>query len=245
MKIMLYKKIFLFPLLFFLVFSLYGIDYDSYGITGGVMYIRNSSNDGAPSPILPFLGVNAGFSINERFFIEPSLVFNFNYYLWSEEEQMALPAEIEYADSVQLLNIILDLPFVMKYKITKDISLGALASPVFIIRIPIRTWGEGDTQKSDILSYFFGGRFLFFEVGALVDWSYSLKHSFKARIDLLLPIYHLWDGDAFSNQLSIRASLTFSFMTKKAQAKRAAAQTAVTTDTAEGADIEDDEENTD
>ena len=226
---MLNKRLIFSLILFFLALTLYGIGFDSYGITGGVMYIRNSSDDGAPSPILPYLGASAGFSmdfIGERYFLEPSVVFNWNYYLWSENEEMALPAEIEYADSVLLLNIIIDCPFVMKFRIHKDLAFGALASPVFIFRIPLKTWGEGDSQKSDILSYFYGGRFFLFEIGGLVEWDYSKKHSFKARVDALLPVYHLWDGDSFMNQFSVRVSLTFSFLTKTAQEKKAAAEEA-------------------
>ena|GEM_PF-1911358 len=228
---MFYKRLVLFTILIFLAFSLYALDFESYGITGGVMYIRNSSNDGAPSPMLPFLGANAGFAIKDKYFLEPSVVFNWNYYLWSEDEEIALPAEIEYADSVLLLNIILDCPFVMKFKINKKVALAGFASPAFIFRVPLKTWGQGDSQKSDILSYFYG-RFMFIEIGALVEWDYSLKNSFKARVDTLLPVFHLWDGGAFSDQFSIRASLTFSFMTKSAQQKRAeaAARLSATTD---------------
>jgi len=231
MKMMFIKRLILFTVLFFLVFTLYGLDFESYGITGGVMYIRNSSEDGAPSPMLPFLGVNAGFSIKDKYFLEPSIVFNWNYYLWSEEEEMALPAEIEYADSVLLLNIIIDCPFVMKYKITEKNFLGVFASPVFIFRIPLKTWGEGDAQKSDILSYFYG-RFLFIELGSFFEWNYSLKNSFKARVDTLLPVFHLWDSGSFSDQFTLRLSLTFSFKTKKAQQREAdaAAQRAETTE---------------
>ena len=221
---MFHKRVILSAIIFFLAMTLYGVEFESFGITGGVMYINNPSDDGAPSPILPYLGAAASFSLNEKYFVEPSIVFNWNYYLWSKDEGVALPAEIEYADSVLLLNIIVDCPFVMKYRITKNVAFGGLASPVFIFRIPLKTWGEGDSQESDILSYFYGGRFLFLEAGALVEWDYSPKHSLKARLDILFPVFHLWDGDSFSDQLSLRLSLTFSFMSKSAQAKKAAAQ---------------------
>ena len=235
---MFYKKLVLFTILFFLVFTLYGIDYDSYGVIGGVMYIRNSSDDGAPSPVLPFLGINAGFSIKEKYFLEPSIVFNWNYYLWSETEEMALPAEIEYADSVVILNIIVDCPFVMRFKLVKDINIAPFVSPAFIFRVPLKTWGEGDTYQSDILSYFYGGRFLFFEVGAFIEWNYSQRNSFKARIDTLLPVFHIWDGDSFTDQFSIRLSLTFSFITKSAQQRKidAAARATETGDSKAAAD---------
>ena len=230
---MINKKIISFLILFFLVFTLYGFDFESYGVTGGVMYIENSSTDGAPSPILPYLGANASFYLKEKMFIEPTIAFNWNYYLWSTKEGMALPAEIEYADSVLLLNIIIDCPFVMKYDFKKNLSLCWLASPLFIFRVPLKTWGEGESQKSDIMSYFYGGRFLFLEAGGFAEWDFSSKNSLKARVDLILPVFHLWDGDSFSDQLSVRVSVTFSFMSEKAQQRKAAAKTASTETTKE------------
>ncbi len=221
---MLNKRLALLPVLFFLSLTLYGLE--SFGITAGVMYVRNSSDEGAPSPILPYLGATASFALGEKSFLEPSLIFNWNYYLWSSDEEMALPAEIEYADSVLLLNIVLDCPFVMKYKIKNNVSWGWLASPAFIFRIPLKSWGEGDSDKSDILSYFYGGRFIFLEAGGLVEWDYSAKNSLKAKIDVLLPIYNIWDGGSFSNQLSVRLGLTFSFIPKSAQKQQPAAEIA-------------------
>lgn len=202
-------KIF-FPAFFiFTSLSLHGID--SIGAMGGIMYTGNSSDDGAPSPILPFIGAAGSFTIKDNIFIEPSIVMTANYYLWSEEEDMALPAEIEYADSVLLLSIFIDSPYVMKYKIKENIDWGWLASPLLVLRVPLKTWGKGESQRADILSYFYGGRFLFLEAGGLIEWNYSPHRSFKGRLDLLFPLYHLWDGGVMTDQLSVRLGFIFSF----------------------------------
>ncbi len=204
-----YIVIFFLAVFPFTSFSLYGID--SIGAMGGVMFTGNSSDEGAPSPILPFIGAAASFAFRENSFIEPSIAMTANYYLWSAEESMALPAEIEYADSVLLLSIFLDSPYVMKYRLRENIDWGWLASPLLVLRVPMKTWGEGDTQKADILSYFYGGRFIFLEAGGLIEWNYSPLKSFKSRLDLLFPLYHLWDGGAITDQLSVRLCLIFSF----------------------------------
>lgn len=204
-----------FSIIFFLAvftftsLSVYGID--SIGVMGGVMFTGNSSDDGAPSPILPFIGAEASFTFRDNSFIEPSIAMTANYYLWSAEESMALPAEIEYADSVLLLSIFLDSPYVMKYRLKENVDWGWLASPLLVFRVPLKTWGEGASQKADILSYFYGGRFLFLEAGGLIEWNYSPLKSFKSRLDLLFPVYHLWDGGALADQLSVRLGFIFSF----------------------------------
>lgn len=187
---------------------------DSIGVTGGVIYVRNSSDDGAPSPILPYIGINAVFRLDEKLSLEPSLSLTANYYLWSETGETAIPAEIEYADSVLLLNLILDCPVVMKYRVKENVSLGMLASPAFIFRVPLKAWGEGEDRKKDITSYFYGGRFIFLETGGLVEWNYSENKSFQSRLDILFPVYHIWDGGAFSDHLSVRLGFVFSFLRK-------------------------------
>ncbi|MCL2792911.1 MAG: hypothetical protein FWD87_07450 [Spirochaetaceae bacterium] len=223
---MLYKRLVLFLTLFFLTFTLYGFNFESYGIRGGVMYIRNTHEDSAPSPVLPFIGANVGFSFGRFSFIEPavepSITFTRSEHFWAEDLQMALPAEIEYADAIRFLNIVLDCPLIIKFTLKENIALGVFAGPAIIIRVPLKAWGEGDSHRADMLSYFYGERFFYAEVGVLFDWVYSPRHSFKARLDALLPV----------DQLAIRASVTFSFMTKSAQQRRAAlAQASTTIDT--------------
>jgi len=221
------KKFILFLILFFSALTLYGFSFESYGVKGGVMYVRNSHLDSAPSPALPFLGVNAGFHLNKNYFLEPSIIFNWSLYSWSENEKMALPAEIEYADSVLLLNFIIDCPFVLKFRITENVSICPFVSPVFIFRFPIRAWGEGDSSKSDIMSYFYNSRFIFLELGTFVEWYHSPRHSLKARLDALLPVYNLWtESYSITDHFSIKASITFSFLTKNGQQRIAAASAA-------------------
>ncbi len=212
---MMKSKIIFFSFMLFALslLDVYGID--SIGVMGGIMFVGNPSDDGAPSPVLPYIGMSGSFSLSERGFIEPSFSLTANYYLWSESEEIALPAEIEYADSILLMSLILDCPYVMKYRLKEKIYYGWLASPALVLRVPLKTWGEGESQKSDILSYFYGGRFIFIETGALLEWKYSEKRSFKSRLDIMLPFYHLWDGGKFTDQLSVRLGFVFSFIKSK------------------------------
>lgn len=195
------------------IISVYPLE--SLGAMGGILYSANSSEEGAPSPVLPFIGIASSFRLGEKTFIEPSMVLTANYYLWSAEEEIALPAEIEYADSVLLLSAIIDFPYVMKYPLREKLDIGWAASPVLILRIPLRSWGEGQNSRSDILSYFYGGRFIFLEAGGLAEWKYATDKSLKGRFDVLFPVYHLWDGGEITDQFSIRLSFIFSFMRKE------------------------------
>ncbi|MCL2293889.1 MAG: hypothetical protein FWC36_03380 [Spirochaetes bacterium] len=221
---MFYKKAILFLVLFFLALSLYGFAPESYGIKAGIMYIRNSHKDSAPSPVLPFLGVKAYIPRGNNFYLAPSITFNLAEYFWSEDDRMALPAEIEYADAVLLLNFIIDCPFVLKTRINDDVTLGGFIAPTIILRFPVRTHGAGEEHRSDILTYFYAGRFFFLGAGGLVKWDHSPRNSLTVRIDTLLPVFNLFNNDPLAQQLSIRGSLTFSFKTRRAMQEKAAAQ---------------------
>lgn len=208
---MFYRKIIFIVFFISIAASLYSLEFRSWGASGGVMYVRNSHDDGAPSPMLPYLGLATSFNLSGNNFLEPSLLVSWNYYLWNTEDEIALPAEIEYADSVLLINLLLDCPFVMKFDISETVKTGFLLSPAFILRIPIKTWGEGDSVKSDMMSFFYGGRFLFLEAGGIIEWNYSPTKSFKGRIDFLYPIYHIWDGGDKTDHLTIKVGIIFSF----------------------------------
>jgi hypothetical protein len=206
---MTFKKLALFLILFSITVSMYGIE--SLGVTGGVMYVRNSNEEGAPSPLLPYIGLTSGFLIMEKHLIEPSLTVTGNYYMWSEEQEIALPAEIEYADSVFFITFMLDIPYVWKYEVSEKLNLGALAGANLVFRIPGTAWGEGENQKSDMTSYFLGGRFLFLEAGGFLEWRYAAKKYFRIGADIIYPVYHLWDGGSKTDQLTLKLGVTFNF----------------------------------
>ncbi len=192
------------------------LDIESVSIDGGPLFMLNTDKEGAPSPLLPNIGFSADIrGEGEMSYFIPSVSFCWNYYQLSESDtSIVQPAEIEYADSLLLLNILMDFPYSIRYLIKDKITAGWLVSPAVMLRIPVKAWGEGENQKSDILGYFYSGRFIFIETGGYLLWDYSDKNSFKSVLSLYFPLYHLWDGQSFFDEFMIKLGFGFSFKSK-------------------------------
>ena len=200
---------------FFIPFSLSAFEINSVSFEGGPLFMLNTDDEGAPSPLLPNIGAGCEIESGSGYFM-PSLNLSWNYYQLSEEDaEVVQPAEIEYADSLLLMNILIDFPYSMRYTLKNNLQLGWLASPAFMLKLPLKAWGEGESQKSDILGYFYGGRFIFLEAGGYLLWNYSEKHSFKTSLSFYVPVYHIWDGRPFMDEMMLRLGVGFYFNLKK------------------------------
>ena len=209
---MLFKKILVTVFIILLIpFYASGFELQSYSIEGGPLFMLNTDDEGAPSPLLPNIGAGLEMESGSGYFL-PSINISWNYYQLSEEDaDVVQPAEIEYADSLLLMNILIDFPYSMRYSLKKQLDLGWLVSPALMLKIPLKTWGEGETRKSDILGYFYGGRFVFLEAGGYLLWNYSEKNSFRTSLSVYLPVYHLWDGRPFMDEMMLKLGFGFLF----------------------------------
>ena len=212
------KKIFIiFILSAFFPFYLSAFEIQSVSFEGGPLFMLNTDDEGAPSPLLPNIGAGCEIESGSGYFM-PSLNLSWNYYQLSEEDaEVVQPAEIEYADSLLLMNILIDFPYSMRYSLKNNLHYGWLASPALMLKVPLKAWGEGENQKSDILSYFYAGRFIFLEAGGYLLWNYSEKNSFKTSLSFYVPVYHLWDGRSFMDEFMVRLGVGFSFNLKKSE----------------------------
>lgn len=209
------KKYFLFLLMFILPFHAGAIEFESLTLEGGPLFILNTDDEGAPSPILPSIGISGEIDNGNNSYYLPSVNISWNYYQLSDEDSAVVqPAEIEYADSLLLLNLLIDYPYSIRYQLKESLSAGWLASPAIMLKIPLKAWGDGESQRGDILGYFYGGRFIFLEAGGYLIWNYSEKNSFKTSLSTYLPVYHLWDGRPFLDEVMIKLGFGFSFNLK-------------------------------
>ena len=205
------KKLFTVIILLLLPLYLSAFEIKSISLEGGPLFIMNTDDEGAPSPILPNIGVCFEIEHGSAYFM-PSVNLSWNYYQLSEEDSsLVQPAEIEYADSLLLMNILIDFPYTMRYDLKENLEIGWLASPAFMLKLPLKAWGEGENRKSDILGYFYGGRFIYFEGGGFLLWNYSEKNSFKTSLSFYLPVYQFWNGRSFFDEMMFRLGFGFSF----------------------------------
>lgn len=211
------KKIIFFLIVTFIfasspAFGLEGLKAEDINAEMGNILILNSREEGAPSPMLAFFKTGIDIRLSPNIYISPGLAFTGSAYQLSEEDgKTAIPTEIEYADSVWFLNIIFDFPLSVRYEIGKDLYAGLLFSPAFLFKVPVRTWGEGENQKNDMMDYFYGGRFIYAEGGGLVKWDFSEKVSLYGNLRAYFPVYHIWKGGKFSDAMMFSLSAGASF----------------------------------
>ena len=166
--------------------------FQSIGVFHDTLWLANSDSDSAPSPILSVWGFSARIGIAEKWSIAPEIAFSSVEYLYRDD--IAYPAEIEYADAVRTLNIIFSIPVAYRFDPVEDIAIYVNAGPTFSFKVPYRTFG--DVSRGDVAGYFTKkGRFFHWETGAALEWNFIESLAFYVRTRLVLPMYRMWDGD--------------------------------------------------
>ena len=169
------------------------------------MFILNTEagTKSAPSPVVYPLSI--GISWPDYYFVsfQPRMSFYYNYYLWNNDEQTALPAEVENRTATAL-SCLFTLPAVFSFHFTDKTTFEAEAGVSFLLRTGILsngvsgtdsgTSGSAESDTELINKWFWTGlRFLYAETG--VSWLFDFT-AVKAGPELhfYLPIGSLLDN---------------------------------------------------
>jgi hypothetical protein len=165
-----------------------------FGIFHDTLWLGNSDTDSAPSPILSVWGASVKFSLPpENLYFAPEIGFTSVEYFY--RDGAALPAEIEYADAVKTIDIILSAPVLRRFMPAPDFIIHAGTGPAFSFKLPIQTYGEG--SAGDVGGYFVGkARFIHWEASADFEWGFFDYLAFFVRARLIVPLYRIWDGES-------------------------------------------------
>jgi hypothetical protein len=173
----------------------------------------NTDTDSAPSPLIGTVGGAAWFSVMDWLKFAPGLSVYSNDYFFNGTR--ALPAEIEYKDAVTILGFMIEAPAIAEFKVAEKVSLSGGLGPLFMIRIPFVPHGANPT--ADVMKYYYGnGRFLFLENREGVDIELTDNWGIAIRVRVLLPIFHLWDGEnlPFQDQMGVGAGIGIRYLFK-------------------------------
>ncbi len=198
------------------------VRFSTVDVRAGLLWLGNtalpSGGQGAPSPLLNDIGVSVPLGLGPRFSIMPEVdFFAFQYQLATNGTQV-VPTEIEYANSVELVTVMVDLAARYEIPINKTMSWGLIAAPVFLLRIPTQAWGTGVDNIGTITGYFYNaGRFFYPELGSFLYVQILPRIGLELRVRSFFPIFHLWDGegDPFYDQMMVDATLGFCFAVGK------------------------------
>jgi len=209
------KTLIFFMLLFSISLgSLQAVEIKGLGVFGGITWLGNMSDEGGPDPLLKPIGGEMIIMFTPLFSISPALsVFSTQYQL-TADGQKAVPTEVEFANSTWVLAALLDVMADFEFHINDEFSLGAMAFPSFLFRIPLTSWGTAVDTKGDMTSYFYGNlRFLYLGAGGFLRWEMMDGVALSIRLFTRLPIFHIWDGESvpFTDQMMIGGTAGFIF----------------------------------
>lgn len=213
------KKYLSIALFLFLSVYCFSIEFPGMDVHWGLIWIGNAEEEGAPSPLLPTLGVSLPVYFAPFFFLDPGMDFYGTSYQLSETGSgKAVPTEIEYANYIWYLIMRLDIPAGFRFNFSDNLAAGVTAGPSFLFRIPLIAWGDcaqsGSTCREEMGSYFYcSGRFFYPEAGLFFIWKMFNKAALLIEAKTFFPLFHAWDGEEvpFYDQFMVAGSVGLRF----------------------------------
>lgn len=209
-----HRKLPLIIIVLFLSVSIYtsASAIDRVSIDSGLIYIGNSDQDSAPSPILRTIGATIPVFRSGLFVISTGMQFWGSFYTYSNER--ALPQEMEAPGDLWnwILATMLDSRFGIEYPFNKKLTAGSDIGLSFLLRFPIVSSEAAKPDRVPVMQYFFfKGRFFYPETSIYLRWDVYKRVGVSFTVKSYYPVFHLWDGEnlPFYDQLLITGLLSF------------------------------------
>jgi hypothetical protein len=186
-----------------------------------VFFIGSSppSGYGGPSPILQTFGVSMVLSINDRWYIEPSVEFFGTYYEWTggmdASTGRAVPTGYESGAGFFTAGGLIACQVRAMFPVTSFLSLGGAAGLDVMVRFPLELTNNSALSvagRGPATSYFYSSlRFLLPETRFIMRWQVVDAVGLVFSLRALYPVFHLWDGEGlpFTDQLSVALTIGF------------------------------------
>jgi hypothetical protein len=190
----------------------------SIDIHGGMIWIGNAEPEGAPSPLLNIISVSLPIRFSNYFSFSPEFGFFGTQYGFSDGSLKVVPLEREAPDAGWILSVLVEPIFTFDLNLSDRISIGLLAAPVFLLRVPTVSWGEGSAQLGEITAYLYeSGRFFYTTAGLSFSWAAHENVSLIARVISYLPVFHIWDNESypFYDMLMLSGTIGFRVFSKE------------------------------
>lgn len=205
--------------LIFLLFPIFTAStLDWLGLDASLIVLINTDENSAPSPFLNTFGMSLPFLYNDTpLYWESSLLLFGTHYQHSFEgnvdaadssRPLFTPAEIEKANSLWVLGVLLDTRFGYLFELNDRIRLGGSGGLAFVFRLPLLAIEDGDQYRGAAFGYFFT-RFLYPEVELAFHWDVLDTLGLSLTVRGLFPLFHLWDGEqvSFADQMMVMGNL--------------------------------------
>jgi hypothetical protein len=194
------------PLLFFSVLPLEAQSFsEKLGLSfrGSILFFPESNGLASdPMPILPSVGIAAGWPVFDFMRAELSLDFYGTYYAYSDTLDRAVPA-IQDNRSSFVIGSILGIQAVKTLALHSAARLRFYGGPAADLRICLAVGGlkgadavDAAGETTDIAAYFWGqGRWFMPVAGAGADFALTEKLFLGFDLRTWLPVYRLWTAE--------------------------------------------------
>ena len=201
--------------------TVFAVEVEGVQILAGPAFIFNGEtveNSPAPPP-MPFLsGISVPMTFTEVLYFEPGLrLYGTKVALITKDDvYKAVPAAIETADRVHVLNIELRPEIGAVFNLNENIMLGVTGAPVLTFRFAYEAFDDAeDGEDMSIVNQYYlsAVRYLSIYAGGFFSWGFADNMALRLKVGTTLPVYHIWDGDdvGFYDQLSIEPEIGFVF----------------------------------
>ncbi len=179
--------------------------WDTLEVDGAMLWIGNV--EGAPSPLLPALGLNLPIRVQRRWGFEVGVLVTGTYYGYVGGR--AIPVELEQRDFL-VLAALGDARWSLFVPLGQKVRLAFSAGALLFLRVPVPLFADASADFGSSLLYLLV-RSVYPETALSVR--FPLMPSFELEIGARAgwPWFHLWDGEpyAFWDQLLVSGVLGF------------------------------------
>lgn len=170
----------------------------SVDVHGGLIWIGNAEPEGAPSPLLNVLSASLPIRFSRLVSFSPEFGLFGTQYGIPDSSPKVVPVEREAFSAVWFLSLLVEPHFTLDFGLSNDISIGLFAAPIFLLRVPTVSWGDGSSQLAQIAGYHYeAGRFFYTAAGFSFSWAVHSNMSLLVRIKSYLPVFHIWDNESY------------------------------------------------
>jgi hypothetical protein len=189
--------------------SLWGVDIKGIEVQSSYYSILNAVGDGAPDPFVNTLGVSIPFRFLNHWLFRPEVQMFWLDYKY--QDGRAVP-ESSIWDNVTILSILINPTFGYEFPLTPTLAAAAEGGLGFMLRAPIALNGTtaGD-MALPVTGWLLAGRFIYPDVGGGITWQFSPLLAATLRLQLFYPIFDLWGGLPWYDELTYGAGLGIRF----------------------------------
>ena len=185
--------------------TLWGVEVDGIEFQSSVLCVLNAVGDGAPDPIVNTLGISAPLRLDDRWYIRPEFQVFFIGYTFANGR--AVPESSSW-DNVVEMSIMVNPVGGYEFPLGRDLVTSAEAGLGFLLRFPVFLNGEAAGDMAlPVNSWLWAGRFIYPNLGGSLTWKLSPKWSAVLRGQLFYPLFNLWSGEPWYDQLTYGAGI--------------------------------------